>query len=526
MAPDDRQGKLDEGFSTARPSNIDTVRRIALTSVTSTKQAVIFCASLLVFSGLCGGPSLWAQEGESRGPLNWDPGTFLSPYHVSDDLDQFQRELEGRFAYLKANDNDVNYLRAIRSVREKGLNGMTVHELGIELKKVIALFIDCHSHIGQYGPPEGDLPFQIVSIGDRYIAFWPDRRDFLEPLHPYLVRIDGKSIEEWHQIVRTMFAKGSPSYVKHYTARYLEAIQFARQIAGLEAREMVDVELESKDRSTRVSLSLPVSYPGTAPKKWPDSQSHVMEGNIAYLRITGWNANAYTEVASWMPRFAGTRGLIIDIRHNPGGTRNVLRDLYPYLVSESHPPRVAGAAKYRLWSEFGPDHLDGRNMHSQDWHGWTAAERASISEFMESFEPEWVVPEEEFSDWHFWVLSKASNPQTYYYDRPIVFLMDYRNFSASDVILASVKGMDNVTLIGEPSGGASGAYVETTLTNSELTLSLSSMASFQPTGRLFDGVGVEPDIFAEPEPEYYLLNGRDTVLEFVVEYITRESSSR
>jgi hypothetical protein len=86
---------------------------------------------------------------------------------VSEDLDQFQRELESRFAYLKANDHDVDYLRAIRSVRDRGLNGMTVHELGIELKKVIALFIDCHSHIGQYGPPEGDLPFRIVSIGDR-----------------------------------------------------------------------------------------------------------------------------------------------------------------------------------------------------------------------------------------------------------------------------------------------------------------------------------------------------------------------
>jgi hypothetical protein len=121
-----------------------------------------------------------------------------------------------------------------------------------------------------------------------------------------------------------MFAKGSPSYVKRFTARYLEAIQFARQIAGLEARDVVDVELESEDKSTRVSLTLPVSYQWTAIPKWPESQSHVMEGNIGYLRITGWNASAYTEVASWMPQFAGTRGLIIDIRQNPGGTRNVL----------------------------------------------------------------------------------------------------------------------------------------------------------------------------------------------------------
>jgi hypothetical protein len=54
-----------------------------------------------------------------------------------------------------------------------------------------------------------------------------------------------------------------------------------------------------------------------------------------------------------------------------------------------------------LWSEFGPDHLDGRNMHSGDWQGWSAAERVSVSEPMETFEPEWQVPENEFRDWHF-----------------------------------------------------------------------------------------------------------------------------
>jgi C-terminal processing protease CtpA/Prc len=58
-----------------------------------------------------------------------------------------------------------------------------------------------------------------------------------------------------------------------------------------------------------------------------------------------------------MPRFAGARGLIIDIRDNRGGTRSVLRELYPYFVSAFDPPHVANAAKYRLYSEFTYDHL-------------------------------------------------------------------------------------------------------------------------------------------------------------------------
>ncbi len=52
-----------------------------------------------------------------------------------------------------------------------------------------------------------------------------------------------------------------------------------------------------------------------------------------------------------------------------------------------------------------------------------------------------------------------------------------------------------------------------------------SMASFQNTGRLFDGVGVEPDIYLDPVPEYYLLNGQDRVLERAIQIIMGRNPS-
>ena len=76
--------------------------------------------------------------------------------------------------------------------------------------------------------------------------------------------------------------------------------------------------------------------------------------------------------------------------------------------------------------------------------------------------------------------------------------------------------MANVTLIGEPSIGASGAMIATTLQNSGIELYMSSMASFQNTGQLYETNGVLPDIYREPRPEYYLRNGVDTVLEYAV----------
>lgn len=446
---------------------------------------------------------------------------FLTPTELIEDLDQFQYELEERFAYLKV--YDVDYKSAIQSIRQKAANGMSLDAFGLELRKVISLFIDCHAGIGGIAYPEGYLPFRIEPVKDRYVAFLSDRTDFIHPSYPFITKIDNQSIDYWRRSLEVVVHKGSPQHIKYYTLRIIEYIQYARWITGQGQTDSVIVELESEDRQLNISLPLIVTNQAPSTEPWPYSQSHVMEENIGYLRIKGWNEDAFNEVAIWMPRFAAARGLIVDIRGNRGGTRNVLRELYPYFVEKSHSPHVAGAAKYRLYSEFESDHLYSRNIFPLNWEGWTFAERLSITEFMQTFEPEWEVPDQEFSAWHFWVLSKRSKPDAYFFNKPIVFLMDDKCFSASDVILSSVKGMTNVTLIGTPSRGGSGAYVATTLKNSGLSLRLSSMASFQNTGLLFDSRGVEPDIFIEPEPEFYLTNGADKVLELAVQTILDRS---
>jgi C-terminal processing protease CtpA/Prc len=61
-----------------------------------------------------------------------------------------------------------------------------------------------------------------------------------------------------------------------------------------------------------------------------------------------------------------------------------------------------------------------------------------------------------------------------------------------------LKGWRNVTLIGTPSGGGSGRAIPLTLRNSAIALRLSSMASFQRDGKLYDGRGVEPDVMLQP----------------------------
>ncbi len=435
----------------------------------------------------------------------------LTSQQVSEDLDQFQLALEERGAYSRVGDPD--YESALQKIRDQAESGMAVNVFARELQKVIGLFVDSHSRVQPVSFPPGYLPFHVEHLDGRYLAIKPDRSGFVSDSHPYLVAIDGVGFEEWVLEAGEHVARGSAQLVMDRSLMYLANIQFFRDELGVDASDSLGVELQSEDRSETRLVWLDVQQQPARHRQWPERQSEILAGNIGYLRIGGWSQGAFAEISTWMPQFEETNGLIIDVRDNRGGTRAVLLDLYPYFVKDTDEPIVANPVRYRLFREYGPDHLSAKNMHPQDWEGWTEQERQAIAEFMEEFRPEWNPPEDEFSDWHFWMLSKKTNVQAYDYAKPVIFLMNEKGFSATDVVLAAVKGIPNVTLLGMPTGGGSGHALGSRLEHSGLMFVLSSMASFQKDGSLIDGRGVQPDIYLEPVPEYYLNDGRDVVLE-------------
>jgi C-terminal processing protease CtpA/Prc len=103
--------------------------------------------------------------------------------------------------------------------------------------------------------------------------------------------------------------------------------------------------------------------------------------------------------------------------------------------------------------------------------------------------------------------------------------MNSGNFSASDIFLSALKGRQGVTLIGTASSGGSARQNEHILPGSDLAVRLASMASFQASNsRLYDGVGIEPDIKMEAEPGFFV-NQSDRILSRAIELI-RESSEK
>ena len=437
----------------------------------------------------------------------------LTAAEVATDLEALEKELSGRWAYFKANGVD---LRAqLSRLREKSMNGIDINEYGLEIQKIVSMFIDGHSGVSGFSTPPGSLPFFIEHTNGRFLAIKPDRSAFFDADLPFIARIDGRSIDEWIKVATPLNPQGSPQYKQSRALRMLRNLAFLRREAGAQASPTAKVELVGADPARRREVEVPVGAAGgAAGGAWPRTQSGIIDGKVGYLRITSMDDSAEADVLKLMPQFRDTRGLIVDVRGNGGGLRGPLRALFPYLMSETDAPRVVNAAKYRLHADYGADHLGGsRFMYVETSSEWTPAERAAIAAFKRTFVPEWTPPAADFSDWHYLVMSRKTNPQAFVYGRPVIVLLDEKCFSATDIFLSAFKGWPNVTLMGYASGGGSARQVGASLPVSRLSMSLASMASFQWSGQLYDTRGIQPDIVVHPDPTYFLIGGKDNILE-------------
>ena len=444
--------------------------------------------------------------------------TRLTAEQVAADLAAFQADIEGRWSYLRA--NGVDYRAALARIRDRARNGIGIDEYGLEVQKFISLFIDGHSSVRGYQVAPGVMPFFIEPSAGRFVAIQPDRSALVVPDLPYVTRIDGRPIADWLDAARPYAPQGSPQYRESRGLRLIRNIQFLRPLMGLPGPQTLRIELQSADRARTREVQRPVVAQSAAGGTWPATPSRMLEGNVGYLRIPSMNSAAVTEIDTWMATFRDTRGVIVDVRGNGGGSRDALRALFPYVMAAGAPPAVVTTAKYRLHPDYREDHMGGsRFMYRESWPGWSPEERAAIARFKPTFTPEWTPIEAEFSEWHYLVISRSTNPKAFAYGKPLIILMDEKCFSATDIFLSAFRGYPGVTLVGYPSGGGSALQVPYRMSVSGLSMTLASMASFQRSGQLYDTRGVQPDVVVDPAAEFFVKGGRDIVLERALQLI-------
>ncbi len=406
----------------------------------------------------------------------------------------------------------------------------TLNDVRQSMQRIVCATGDGHASVEDWRDafPRGRMPFLLVGVRGGVVAIENDRSALIDPEHPFVDSIDGVPLADWIEAASEYVQAGSPQLVQERSLRLIRYVNFVRAELGIASSSEVSLVLRSQ-AGERVDIErrvLPIrGLYGT----WPWTTSRTIDGDIGYFRLPRmspefnglpseiWRQQLRDELALVT---RGATGLVIDVRGNGGGRRDPIFALMPSLMEAGSDPIVVNTARARIDAFDDPADPEGflanRYLYPEAWRGWSDAEREAIAEFREQFRPEWETPDAGFSAWHYMVVSPGGD-EVSRFDGPVVVLMDENCFSATDIFLGAMGELRNVTLVGTPSAGGSARSRKYEI--GPIEVSLASMASYQPNGRLYDGVGVQPDVLVEKRPGDLVLGGGDAQLEHAVEIL-------
>lgn len=419
------------------------------------------------------------------------------------DLQTLRTLLDEQFAYRELRKVDLAAL--LRDAEKAFGKDEVAGELFVQqVDRILRAFGDGHSRIdGAVAGATSFPPFLVQEVQGGHVAFVPDRSSFVDRERPFVVAIDGVPLAKWLDAAKARGTQGSAAMQARDAERGLRDLVLLRADLKLPAQERLTLTLRAATGAPRdVTLDLATQRPTYG--AWPRSATKRLDGDVGYLRITEMKGDAafLAAIDTAMQSFRDTKGLVIDVRGNGGGTRDALRRLAPYLLPANGAPVVGNVAAVLLerGKPAAPDALADRGLYTQEWDGWSDAQRVAITTFLRTWKPGWKLPAGRFSPWHFLVLDRADNPAAFAYTNKVVVLIDRGCFSATDVFAAALGALPNVTLVGEATSGGSGRARGHTLPKSGVRLQLSTMASFRPDGVLFEGNGVAPDVAVATQP--------------------------
>lgn len=417
--------------------------------------------------------------------------------------------------------------------RGRSLDDLVAHELEslgdapkwpevvLGAQRIVCALGDGHASVGGWddAAPGGYLPVLLESAEGGVVAFHDDRSGFVDADRPYVTAIDGRPIGDWIDAVSVYVADGSAQLVEQRSLRMLRWVNLARDELGMPRDETVTLTLADAS-GAEAEAELPIAPYRPIYGDWPRTQTRVLGSGIGYFRLPSMSpsrefvlegARAGVPLgeidASWLrsvgdefDSLSACPAVIIDVRGNGGGDRGPTTLIMKRIMDAGSEPVVVNASRLRLGANqpAAPEEssLDDRDLYPAAWDGWSPDERAAIAAFAEGFEPEWSPPAGQFSDWHYMVVSPDETSPAV--ARPVVVLIDAGCFSATDVFAGALGELPNVTLVGQATSGGSARVRSYELEQLGLKVYLGSMISYQPSGLLYDGNGVRPDVVVEP----------------------------
>jgi len=194
--------------------------------------------------------------------------------------------------------------------------------------------------------------------------------------------------------------------------------------------------------------------------------SKMMDGDIAYIRIQEFDsvtADQFTDAMVTM-KGQGMKGLVLDLRNNPGGNLNTVAD---------------------MCREFLPK---GLIVYTEDNKG----EKRELT----------CDGKKEI-------------------DVPLVVLVNGGSASASEIMAGAVKDYGIGTLVGTKTFGKGIVQKYITLSDGS-SVKLTTSKYYTPSGKNIHGVGIEPDVEEKLDVDAFLKEGVDNQLQKAIEIINSE----
>lgn len=279
-----------------------------------------------------------------------------------------------------------------------------------------------------------------------------------------LLEVDGEPVRQYARHHVAPYVSSSTSQDRHVR-------MYDYQLLDGDHRKPVRLKLRHGDGTTyAVDLS---REPDAAVRIRPKVEWRMLPGGIAYLAVNEFEDDAGPRAfAEHLPRILAAKGLILDVRHNGGGSASYGLDILSYLSDQP----IQEEARRSL--EYVPVF--------RAWNGSYVAWRTLASR---SFE----------------------RPHEAHFRGPVAVLAGPRTFSAGEDFVVSFKLMRRGLLIGEATGGSTGQPLQFELPGGGHARICAKRDTW-PDGTEFVGQGIAPSLRVAPTIGD-VRAGRDPVVE-------------
>lgn len=447
----------------------------------------------------------------------------LIKHQLKSDLEFLRKTLNEKSSYVYLNGYDFN--KDIENYSKTISETTKIEDFGLFLTQIIGKMGDRHSSVTGYRLTDTlFLPFIYAPENNKVVVLNRNAKKELEILnnsYPYLKKVNGIAIGDFLQKILPAEVKAPKDTYFTRAVREIRDVQKNYIVSNKFLPEKIELTISNSSlQKDTILLVAPVTRTkrsGYWDEKFEREYALVkdedynkpevvkqlfdIKNKIGYIQIPTMVSkedapHLFEKINSFMKSIQNnSEALIIDVRSNGGGTRDLIYELAKYFI---HPDSiyVINATKQRAplpLSEEYKESLHSRNLFS--FSELDKDEQKSVSLFLKSFKPQYNLDPKKYSEYYFGLFNgKKLSKGSFYYNKPVYILANEKSFSAASVLVSVFKEIKNINVVGTTTDGSSGNSERFELPNSKLSIKLSTMVSFQKDGKILDGFGTEPDL--------------------------------